>query len=158
KALFGSDSAHLVTPNDLHSDFRHRDVADSGSAPWAMSTSCGLLNSTPPPEAPCTGIDPDDPQSTCFRPRPGMAGRRPMAAFATEPMSMPQPSVFRLEGLLAQGIGDLASAGIGRETPVRESPAPGGHAGPRAFAYLVAANIVDQVWEEVHGQKLTIGN
>ena len=60
-------------------------------------------------------------------------------------------SPFTLERYLAQGVDDLAAGGL----------APWGNgtvAGPEAFAYLVAANLADQVFSDVAGGRLTVAH
>jgi len=58
-------------------------------------------------------------------------------------------SVWSVEPLLAVGVTSLAGRGL--------AVGEGGEVdGPEAFAYLVAANIVDQVWQEALGERLTI--
>jgi hypothetical protein len=69
-----------------------------------------------------------------------------------EPTRGLRASVWDLERALHRGVDQLAKNGLTRlPEDVLADPDEG-------FAYLVAQNIVDQVWAEVMGQRLTIAN
>jgi len=71
---------------------------------------------------------------------------------SVEPNRGLRVSVWDLERALHRGIDQLADHGLQRLSgDVLADP-------DEAFAYLVAQNIVDQVWSEVMGQRLTIAN
>jgi hypothetical protein len=69
-----------------------------------------------------------------------------------EPTRGLRASVWDLERALHRGVDQLAKTGL------RRLPGDVLADADEGFAYLVAQNIVDQVWGEVMGQRLTIAN
>ena len=129
-ATKGSDDLRAV------SMLRYADVADSGGQkPWGWGDACGSFKEP----------DTDDPlaidayfgsiQSTPAAPGKGL-----------------RASVWDLERGLHRGVDLLAAHGLRRGTN-------GTLADPdEAFAYLVAENLVEKVWNEATGHPLTIAN
>lgn len=131
-ATKGSDELRAL------SMFRYDGVADqdNGSAPYGWNgDACGKFRE--PFDDDPLGVD------TYF----GSIRSSPL-----EPQRGVRASVWDLERALHRGIDQLAKNGL-RRLPgdVLADPDEG-------FAYLVAQNIVDQVWAEVMGQRLTIAN
>jgi hypothetical protein len=126
----GSDELRAV------SMLRVADVVDgSGQKPWGWASMCGRFKQ---PQV-------DDPlkidayfgsiRSTVDQPNRGL-----------------RASVWDLERALHRGVDLLAAHGLQRGKD-------GALADPdEAFAYLVAENIVEKVWDEVVGHRLTIAN
>ncbi len=126
----GSDELRAV------SMFRYSGVADGfGQRPWGWASSCGRFSQ---PQS-------DDPlkidayfgsiRSTPDQPNRGL-----------------RASIWDVERALHRGVDLLAAHGLQRGKD-------GALADPdEAFAYLVAENIVEKVWDEVVGHRLTIAN
>lgn len=139
-AVFGGPNAPL-DPLQYRSVFRYDGVADvsqsdpSGEAPWGWDRDfCGVLERN-------ASIDPLDIE----------------ASFASIMSTSNQPnlgklaSVWLLESSLARGFEGLRD-GI-------ELDANGNMSDPdEAFAFLVSANIVERVWEEIIGSPLSIAH
>jgi len=131
-ATKGSDELRAL------SMLRYEGVVDpnNGSAPYGWNgDSCGKFRE--PMEDDPLGID------TYF----GSIRSSPL-----EPKQGLRASVWDLERALHRGVDRLATNGL--------SLLPGDIVADsdEAFAYLVAQNIVDQVWAEIMGQRLTIAN
>jgi len=144
-ALFGSSSGKhppeeeaTQGPDDLraHSMLRVADVVDgSGTTPFGWSGQCGAF-SVPQVDDPLH-ID------TYF----GSIKSTP-----TDPSKGLRASVWDLEASLHKGVDLLAAHGL-RRLPGDVLADP-----DEAFAYLVAENIVEEVWAEIMGSQLTIAN
>jgi hypothetical protein len=159
-AAFDCDDGACQEPPDLQADFRYAGVVNAGSdRPWQLSASCGVFG-RPTAEQPCSTV-PDDIEDVCFQPGLGGAVRQPEPRFSNRGGVA---SVFRLDQMLSAGAASLAAGNLGPSpTPVRPvDPKTLGAraitAGERAFALMVAANVVERVWEEVHGTRLTVPN
>jgi hypothetical protein len=154
KAVFGSTSGNAPPP-DLHADFRSNGQRGGGTRPWNnLEPSCGTFVLHPAPQTTCP-TSTSESYDVCFAPRPGATPRAPRAIFAGEST---EPSIFRLDALLLWGALGWTAQPVGPETPVHELPEHGWFSkGARGFAYMVAANAVDQIFGEVYGTRLTIG-
>jgi hypothetical protein len=144
QALYGAsngkhppEEAATKGADDLRafSVFRVADVVGGGSRPWAWAAACGSF-SEPQVDDPLA-IDAffGSARSTTDAPSRGL-----------------RASVWDVERALHRGVDLLAAHGLQR--------GPGGVlADPdEAFAYLVAENLVEKVWEEAVGHRLTIAN
>jgi hypothetical protein len=158
QATYGCSDGFCVLPPDLHSDFRLSGVTGPNATlrPWGLASACG--NFVPSPGAETCPVT----STTCFAP-PGAAVRAPASAFAA---TNAQPSVLRLNEILGAGIVSfsLSMADI-PPTPLRDIEdfnMPGTSEkipkGARGMALMVAANIAERVFEEVHGARLTVPN
>lgn len=113
---------------EVYTMFRHLNVVGGSSAdrPWNMSSNCGTFQ----PQ----GSIPNDPA--------GYDG------FFIQDRGA-KASVWQVEAALRSGFDKLRADGL--------QVAPGGAVdGEEGFAYLVAANIVDEVWTEATGYSLTL--
>ncbi|MEP7120866.1 MAG: hypothetical protein ABJE95_08155 [Byssovorax sp.] len=143
-SLFGaSNGKHspddLLTkgPDDLraHSMLRVADVVGNGTLPYGWAGQCGTFTVPQTPDP--LNID------TYF----GSIKSTP-----ANPTKGQLASVWDLEASLHRGVDLLAKHGLTRL-------ADDSLADPdEAFAYLVAENIVEKVWEEIMGSRLTIAN
>lgn len=130
-SIYGASSG--TEPFRAHAVFRFDGFADNFSTPgpdrpWGMSGQCGTFNRTLPEADPAA-------VQALFG---GITGDL--------------VSVYDLEASLKRGVDSLAANGLQRD-------ANGTIADPdQAFAYLVAASIVEGVWEETIGSGLTIAN
>lgn len=109
--------------------FRYRDLMDrelATESPWGLFSSCGTFVHAD--ALPEDFLD----QRGYFISDLGESG-----------------SVWQVEAYLAEGVKTLGERGlvVGSDLSVE---------GPSAFAWLLAASIADQVWEEATGSKLTI--
>ncbi|APR85921.1 Hypothetical protein A7982_11270 [Minicystis rosea] len=125
-------------PDDLraYSIFRVADVADeNGERPWGWTKSCGRF--VEPQSDDPLGIDAffGSIRSTPEAPARGL-----------------RASVWDVERSLRRGVDLLAAHGLRRGAGGKLADAD------EAFAYLVAENIVEKVWDEVVGHPLTIAN
>ena len=129
-ALLGTD-AGPQQPDEAYAVFRVRDVTEGADRfrPWGWDPACGELSNL-------EGVTED-------------MIERHTSVFIDE--LGPSASAFTVERYLAQGVDDLAAGGL---APWSD----GTVAGPEAFAYLVAANIGDQVFADVAGARLTLAN
>lgn len=130
-SLYGASNG--TEPARAHAMFRFDGFADNFSTPgpdrpWGMSDQCGTFNRTLPEADPAA-------VQALFG---GITGDL--------------VTVYDLEASLKRGVDSLAANGLQRD-------ANGVIADPdQAFAYLVAASIVEGVWEEAIGSGLTIAN
>lgn len=142
-ALYGaSDGKHPgeeATKGDdalrAHSMLRVADVVGGGERPFGWSSQCGTFSV---PEA-------DDPLNID-------AFFGSIRSTPADPTSGLRASVWDLERSLHRGVDLLAAHGLQRGAGNQLADAD------EAFAYLVAENIVEKVWEEVIGSRLTIAN
>jgi hypothetical protein len=143
-SLFGSsngkhppEEAATLGPDDLraHSMLRVDGVVGGGSPPYGWSEQCGTF-SVPHDNDPLN-ID------TYF----GSIKSTP-----ADPTRGLRASVWDLEASLHKGVDLLAAHGL-RRLPGDVLADP-----DEAFAYLVAENIVEKVWAEIMGSRLTIAN
>ncbi|MEO5728736.1 MAG: hypothetical protein ABI134_34835 [Byssovorax sp.] len=128
-ATLGSDDLRA------HSMLRVADVVGGGTAPCGWTGQCGTFSV---PQA-------DDPLAidTYF----GSIKSTP-----EDPTRGLRASVWDLEASLHKGVDLLAAHGL-RRLPGDVLADP-----DEAFAYLVAENIVEKVWAEIMGSRLTISN
>ena len=126
-AIYGSSSG--ADEMTIYSAFRHLNVVrkGGGTRPWGWSGACGRFNKT-------TAI-PSDP-----------AG---VEAFFIEPLGL-TASIWDVEEKLRTGFDDLREDGLQVEGLGMTV------SGPEAFAYMVSARIVNQVWAELIGEPLTL--
>lgn len=127
KALLSSSFG--IDRETAYQPFRYRDLMNKETAtesPWGVFSSCGTF--THADAMPEDFLD----RSGYFIRNLGEAG-----------------SVWQVEAYLAEGVRELRERGlvVGSDLSVE---------GPSAFAWLVAASIADQVWEEGTGSELTI--
>lgn len=143
-ALYGaSDGKHPIEEqatkgtDDLraHSVFRVADVVGNGESPFGWSQQCGAFSVPTQPDP--LNID---------------AFFGSIRSTAADPTKGLFASVWDLERALHRGVDLLAAHGLRRLTGDQLADAD------EALAYLVAENIVEQVWAEVIGTKLTIAN
>lgn len=143
-ALYGAsngrhppEEAAAKGPDDLRafSVFRYTDVVGGGQRPWAWAIGCGKFQE-PQIDDPL-GID------AYF----GSVRSTPEA-----PTRGARASVWDLERALRRGVDRLAAHGLSRAGDGSLEDAD------EALAYVVAENIVERVWEEVMGHRLTIAN
>ena len=131
-ALFGSS----VGPGDdgthdgvarMHAVLRYNGVVGGSESPWGISSGCGTFRAEAEIQDDFAGVD------ARFA---SIAGRR--------------ASVWGLERSLRRGFQRLRAHGLvrGPDGLVPDSD--------EAFAYLVSANIVERMWEEIIGTRLTI--
>ncbi|MFO0762527.1 MAG: hypothetical protein U0359_39170, partial [Byssovorax sp.] len=125
-------------PDDLraHSMLRVADVvADQGQVPYGWTGKCGKF--AVPQAADPLNID------TYFG---------TIRSTANDPTKGLHASVWDLERALHKGIDALAAHGLTKmDTGELADP-------DEAFAYLVAENVVEKVWDEIVGERLTIAN
>lgn len=132
KALFGASTG---APDDATHDgvqrmravLRYEGVVNGDISPWGMSLACGGFVAEDKIKDDFTGVDGK------FA---GLSGTR--------------VSVWGLERSLRRGFDRLRAHGLtrGPDGLVPDSD--------EAFAYLVSVNIVERVWEEIIGSRLTI--
>ena len=145
-ALYGSsdgrhppEEAAEKGPDDLraYSVFRYADVVTDagGQRPWGWAATCGRFQE-PAIDDPL-GIDAffGSVRSTPAAPKRGV-----------------RASVWDLERALRRGVDRLAAHGLTRGADDTLEDAD------EALAYVVAENIVEKVWEEVMGHRLTLAN
>lgn len=145
RALYGADnglhpSAEAATkgPDDLRavSMLRYADVVDDdGQAPWGWAKACGHFS-----------------EPTAFDPLAIDAYFGSIRASAADPAKGLRASVWDLERALRRGVDRLAAHGLSRGKGGALADAD------EALAYLVAENIVERVWAEAVGSRLTIAN
>ncbi len=128
KSVYGVSSG--IEPERAHAVFRFSGFADNfGTArPWGWSGTQCGAYDLTPAADPA-GVD---------------------AKFGT--ITGTTVSVYDLEASLKRGVDSLAVNGLVRD-PDGTIPDP-----DQAFAYLVAASVVEGVWEEIAGSPLTIAN
>lgn len=143
-SLFGSSNGKHPSgeeatkgPDDLraHSMLRVDGVVDGSQQPYGWSGKCGKF-SVPQSDDPLN-ID---------------AYFGSIKSSPTNPTKGLRASVWDLEASLHKGVDLLAAHGL-RRLPGDELADP-----DEAFAYLVAENIVEKVWAEIMGSRLTIAN
>lgn len=122
------DGSNWTDPRDTASFFRS-DVTGTTNHPWGLAPGCGEF------DAP--GAAPDDPEG--------------FTAFLGHDFG-DNANVWDLEGLFYDGIERLRRFGVNRIGGIVSFHEED------ALAYLVAANIADQVWSEVMGSPLTIAH
>jgi hypothetical protein len=117
-----------IEPDRAHAPFRFDGFVGGSSRPWDWDNSCG--------EFVAGGVSPDPADIDGL-----------FASLAGNTMT-----VYDLESSLRAGFESIATSGltIGADESIADPDA--------AFAYLVAANLVDGVWAEVIGSRLTIAN
>ncbi len=129
KALFGS--SYGEDEETAWGVFRYVDLVSSDqavSAPWGIDAACGRFAPQDALTSDYLGHD------SYFIEAFGQAG-----------------SVWQVEAYLAAGVDDLQSQGLAVADDGTVDGADG-------FAWLVAASITDQVWQEAMGARLTIAN
>jgi hypothetical protein len=129
KALLGSSFG--ISEDTSYAVFRYNDLLSGDTAvaqPWGMDVACGVF--TPADQLTEDYLDHEGYFVEAF----GETG-----------------SVWQVEAYLQQGVDSLAESGLmlGSNNEVD---------GPQAFAWLVGMAIVDQVWQEALGTRLTISN
>lgn len=113
---------------DLEEALQWPDDPAPPRSPWGMAAACG---SFVPPDA----LEPDP---------LGWGG------WLADPTGEAR-SIWDVERALRAGIDALATGGVGWGQDALVEP-------PQAFAYLLAARIVDRLWREVFGATLTLGH
>lgn len=127
KALFGQ-SFGTPTVDEVYGVFKYHDVVEDGGGkrPWGMNSSCGTFSTNVPAD------DYLDQETTFF-----------IQAYDAS------SSVWEVERALADGANAIAGVGPTVNADLSVD-------GNQALAWLVAENIVDQVWEYGMGKRLTI--
>jgi hypothetical protein len=149
-----------------------------GQRPWNMAGACGAFNpptdpsaATPPACAthpsdfdPKDPTDPDALLDPCFNDQSG-AHRQPGAQFTTPAFpvgsNLRLGSPHRLDNQLVLGadrlrVTDLGDVGAVRNVPGNPSTTRTREGGAEALTIMAAATLIERVWEEVFGSKLTI--
>jgi hypothetical protein len=137
--LFRTDVAReprlLMQPPPTTAELRLYD-----QQPWGMSAQCGVFRRTVDPDLPANGLPAG--QTGYFIGDRGRIG-----------------SVWDVESALAVGYSNLARDGVVRTgNDNNHDGFPDTIEGDSAFAFLVAANAVNQTWTEVMGYPVTIAN
>lgn len=127
KGIYGQSTGR--DEMEVYSNFRHLNVVTSGSGrnPWKMDTSCGtFVQSDKIP------VDPADVDAYFIY----QTGKK--------------ASIWNIETALHNGVEKLRFDGLQVDPETLEID------GEEAFAYLVSARIVNQVWQEAFGYPLTL--
>lgn len=129
KAILGS--SYGLESDSAYQPFRYSDLMDKDTAsvsPWGLAITCGLF--TPP-----------DQMNTDYLGQEG---------YLIQPLGE-AGSVWHVETYLSEGIDNLQQHGLIRGEYMKVD-------GPDALAWLLGMSIVDQVWLEATGARLTIAN
>jgi hypothetical protein len=133
--VYGSSYGRDI--REVHATLR-TDIGSGAVAPWGM-TNCGTFMPAPQQDEACPGCTVHD------------------AYLAAN--HGPRGSIWNVETALRNGYNRLATDGLLRTAPDNNGDGLNDTVdGEAALAYLVAANIVDQTWNEVMGFPLTIAN
>lgn len=127
KGIYGQSTGR--DEMEVYSNFRHLNVVTSGSGrnPWKMDTSCGTFV-----QADKIVVDPADIDAYFIY----QTGKK--------------ASIWNIENSLHNGVEKLRFDGLQVDPETMEID------GEEAFAYLVSARIVNQVWQEAFGYPLTL--